>query len=202
MSTLTADRRRTALLLSALLALFAVGLALVSPIGAEGASEEAEPAPIEATLLTADGHHLFPDDVAVQVRDRPDGRSTDVINLRDASRLATAEIVIQPGAAFPWHTHPGPVLAAVAEGDAEGAFVYVYGDDCVERPYEVGEAFIDPGGSVHSAYNPSETQETVVIATFLDVAEAEGLTQPIRDAHEAEEFNDSCGLDAPVPDQE
>ena len=31
------------------------------------------------------------------------------------------KITIPTGAAFPWHTHPGPVLATVAEGDDEGA---------------------------------------------------------------------------------
>ena len=193
-------RITTGLLIAMVLAVLAVVTVLVLPLGAEGA--ENEPGPIEATPLTSEDHNLFTDDVAVQVRDRPDGRSTDVINLRDASRLATAEIVIQPGAAFPWHTHPGPVLAAVAEGDEDGAFVYVYGDDCVERPYEVGEAFIDPGDSVHTAYNPSETDETVVIATFLDVGEGQALTQPIPDADEAEALNDACGQDAPVPGQD
>ena len=196
-----ATRSRTPLLAVTVLAVLAVGMILVLPLGAEGSEDG--PDPIEATPLTSDGHNLFPDDVAVQVRDRPDGRSTDVINLRDASRLATAEIVIQPGGTFPWHTHPGPVLAAVAEGDEDdGAFVYVYGDDCVERPYEVGEAFIDPGNSVHSAYNPSETEETVVIATFLDVGEGEALTQPLPDAGEAEDLNEACGLEAPVPEQD
>lgn len=38
-----------------------------------------------------------------------------------------------------------------------------------------------------------------MIATFLDVGEGEGLTQPIPDAREAEGLNDACGLDAPVP---
>lgn len=51
--------------------------------------------------------------------------------------------------------------------------------------------FVDPGNSGHSAYNPSETEEVVVIATFLDVGEDEKLTQPIPDAREAEELNDA-----------
>lgn len=200
MSSITAIRSRTSLLLATLLGVLIVGLVVGLPIGAEG-SDEPETAPIAPTPLTTPGHNQFSDDVAVQVRDRPDGRPTEVINLRDASRLATVEIVIQPGAAFPWHTHPGPVLAAVAAGDEDGAFVYVYGDDCVERPYEVGEAFIDPGGSVHTAYNPGDT-ETVVIATFLDIGEGEALTQPIEDAEEAEALNEACEQDAPVPGQD
>ena len=201
MTTAAVPRVRAGLLAVAALTVLAIAMILVLSPGAEGSEADPGPGPIEATPLTSGGHNLFADDVAAQVRDRPEGRSTDVINLRDASRLATAEIVIPPGAAFPWHTHPGPVLAAVADGAEEGAFVYVYADDCVERPYEVGEAFIDPGDSVHTAYNPSD-EETVVIATFLGVGEGEPLTQPVQDAEEAHALNEACDQQAPVPGQD
>jgi hypothetical protein len=171
-------------------AMFAVAAALftvgIGPSGAEDAPE-----PISAVPLTQ--RHTFTDDVAIQVRDKPDRRSTEVVNLRDASRIAAVEIPIQPGAVFPWHTHPGPVLAAVVDGDDDGAFVYIYADDCVERPYEVGEAFVDPGGdNVHMAYNPSETEETVVIATFLGVPDEGGLTLPV---DEGDELDARCGIE-------
>ncbi len=167
----------------------AAGALLALTTGPSGADEP----PITAEPLTQ--RHTFPDDVAVQVRDRPDHRSTEVINLRDASHIAVVEITIQPGAAFPWHTHPGPVLAAVAEGDEDGAFIYIYADDCVERPYEVGEAFVDPGGdNVHMAYNPSDTEETVVIATFLGVPPEGGLTLPV-DAEQGAALDERCGIE-------
>ena len=169
----------------------AAGALLAVNTGPSGA--EAAPDPIAAEPLTE--RHEFPDDVAVQIRDRPDGRSTEVINLRDASNIAVVEITIQPGAAFPWHTHPGPVLATVAEGDEDGAFVYIYPDDCVERPYEVGEAFVDPGGdNIHMAYNPSDTEETVVIATFIGVPEDGPLTLPVNEA-EGAALDEQCGVD-------
>ena len=174
----------------ALLALAAAALLVLSssPSGAEEG-----PDPIEAVPLTQ--RHTFTDDVAIQVRDKPDRRSTEVVNLRDASRIAVVEITIQPGAQFPWHTHPGPVLATIVEGDEDGAFVYVYADDCVERPYEVGEAFVDPGGdNVHMAYNPSTTEETVVIATFLGAPEEGGLTLPVGE-EEGAELDERCGID-------
>ena len=165
---------------------------LLASAGSPSGADEG-PDPITAEPLTE--RHTFTDDVAVQVRDKPDGRSTEVINLRDASHIAVVEITIQPGAAFPWHTHPGPVLAAVAEGDEDGAFVYVYADDCVERPYEVGEAFVDPGGdNVHMAYNPSDTEETVVVATFLGVPGDGGLTLPV-DEGESAELDERCGIE-------
>jgi quercetin dioxygenase-like cupin family protein len=176
----------------AVTATFALATALLTAgIGPSGAQDA--PEPISAEPLTQ--LHTFPDDVAVQVRDKPDGRSTEVINLRDASHIAVVRITIQPGAAFPWHTHPGPVLATVAEGDEDGAFVYVYADDCVERPYEVGEAFVDPGGdNVHMAYNPSETDATVVVATFLGVPVDVGLTQPV-EANEGAALDERCGIE-------
>jgi quercetin dioxygenase-like cupin family protein len=174
-------------------ALLALGAAALLASGSSPSGADEGPDPITAEPLTQ--RHSFTDEVAVQVRDKPDGRSTEVVNLRDASRIAVVEITIQPGAAFPWHTHPGPVLATVVEGDEDGAFVYVYADDCVERPYEVGEAFVDPGGAnVHVAYNPSETQETVVVATFLGVPEDGALTLPV-DAEQDAELDDRCGIE-------
>lgn len=174
-------------------ALLALAATAMLALGSAPSGADEHPDPIEAEFLTE--RHTFTDDVAVQVRDRPAGRSTDVINLRDASRIAVLEITIQPGAAFPWHTHPGPVLATVVEGDDQGAFVYVYADDCVERPYEVGEAFVDPGDSIHMAYNPSETEETVVIATFLDVPDEGPLTLPLDEEREGAELDQRCGIE-------
>lgn len=169
----------------------AAGALLIVGIGPSGAQDAS--APITAEPLTQ--RHAFPDDVAIQVRDKPDGRSAEVINLRDASNIAVVEITIQPGAQFPWHTHPGPVLASVTEGDQDGAFTYIYPDDCVERPYEVGEAFVDPGGdNVHMAYNPSETEETVVIATFIGVPEDGPMTLPVDDV-EGADLDAQCGID-------
>jgi len=117
----------------------------------------------------------FTDNVAIQVRNQFYSRGTDVMNMSDASNIAVAKVTIQPKAVFPWHTHPGPVLITVVEGD----FVYVLADDCVDRWYPVGTAVIDEGfGNVHTAYNPSDAQETVVIATFLNVPSGGPLTIP------------------------
>jgi quercetin dioxygenase-like cupin family protein len=166
----------------------AVALALTFAPGA-GADHE----PIHAVPLTTAGHNEFTDDVAVQVRDKPGGRPTTVNNLRDASNIAVGEFTVQPGVWFPWHTHPGTGLVAVAQGD----LVFIYADDCVERRYNEGKAFVDPG-IVHTAYNPSDTDVTVVIATFLAVPEGAPLATPI-DAEEARALNDVCGTEAPVP---
>jgi hypothetical protein len=121
----------------------------------------------------------FTDDVQMQIRNKIDGHGTGVSNIADPSRVVTAKITMQPGAMFPWHTHPGPVIVTVADGE----LTYVRADDCVERPYPAGTAFIDPGrGNVHTAFNSSGGDTvTVLYATFFETP----LTGPLTVAAEA-----------------
>lgn len=144
--------------------------------------------PIFVEPLT--GRHEFTDDVATQIRLKPQGRSQTVINSGDASKMAVVRITVQPGARFPWHTHPGPVLVAVTEGE----LVYVYADDCINRSYPAETAFVDPGNSVHYAFNRTDG-ETVVIATFLDLPATGPLTIPV-DVAESAGLDAKCGLAA------
>jgi hypothetical protein len=54
-----------------------------------------------------------------------------------------------------------------------GALTYVGAEDCAQRTYATGQAFVDPGqGHVHTAFNPTNAP-TVLVATFFD-APAEG----------------------------
>jgi quercetin dioxygenase-like cupin family protein len=120
------------------------------------------------------GRATFTDDVRLQLRAKLDGRATQVVNMRDASLVQTAQITVQPGAMFPWHTHEGAVVVTVVSGE----LVYVSSDDCVERLYVAGEAFVDPGhGHVHTAFNPG-SGETVLIATFFGLSTEGPLTIP------------------------
>ncbi len=150
----------------ALLAVFGLTTASVLPSGAQE-----EPPPIAVELLTPRSE--FTDKVGLKVRYKLDGtRRRRVANVRDASRTVVARITVQPGAQFPWHTHPGPVFVNVAQGE----LVYVRADDCVERSYPTGTAFVDPGRrSVHTAFNPT-TGVTVLLATFFKVPETGPLT--------------------------
>ncbi|MFO7960975.1 MAG: cupin domain-containing protein [Nitriliruptoraceae bacterium] len=192
MTTITRTRAVRRSLLFAVGALAMVGAVALALTGS--AQAENPPPPIEAKPLSTPGqHNEFPDDVALQVRDKPDGRSTEVVNLRDASNMAVFEFTIQPGAMFPRHTHPGPVLATVTQGDLE----FIYGDDCRERPYTQGEAFVDPG-LIHTAYNPSETEETVVVAAVFGVESQAPPSIPV-DPEQAADLNAACGTEAPVP---
>lgn len=117
--------------------------------------------------FTVEGHDLIDVDVA-------------------ASNVAMARIVVQPGAQFPWHTHPGPVVVNVVTGE----LTYVMAEDCAEHAYAAGSAFVDPGrGNVHTAVNRTDG-ETVLVAFFTEVPAdgpltiTEGVTAPV----------DGCGL--------
>src|SRR5918995_3420599 len=128
------------------------------------------PAPIATEFLTE--RAVFTDDVDLKLKNKLDGKATEVINSKEPSRTTVARITVQPGAQFPWHSHPGPVIVNVAEGE----LVYVQASDCVERSYPAGTAFVDPGhGNVHTAFNPTDGA-TVLIATFFQVPETGPLT--------------------------
>jgi len=145
------------------------------------------PPPIATEPLT--GRHEFTDDVAAQIRLKPEGRPRKVVNLDDPSKMAILRITVQPGARFPWHTHPGPVLVAVTQGE----LVYVYADDCVERTYPTGTVLVDPGSNVHYAFNPTGG-ETVLIATFFGAPAAPGLLTIPVDGPTSAALDAKCGV--------
>jgi hypothetical protein len=131
-----------------------------------GLANSSHTVPILAEPLTM--RHTFTDDVATHFRVKPDGRSTEVINLKDASNTAVIRFTVQPGVRFPWHSHPGLVVVSVTQGHLN----FVYADDCLVRPYPAGTAFVDPGfGNTHYAFNPT-AGETVIVATFFGVPAA------------------------------
>ena len=126
------------------------------------------PPPIATELLT--GRAVFTDDVDLLIKIKREDGSKDTVQVKDPSRTVVGRFTVQPGAAFPWHTHAGPVVVNVVSG----SLVYVPADDCSRLPYPAGTAFVDPGhGHVHSAFNPSTTDVTVFVATFFE-APAEG----------------------------
>lgn len=119
----------------------------------------------------------FTDDVSATLKVKLDGRATEVINIGDPTYTQTWKFTVQPGAMFPWHTHPGTVVVNVTSG----TLVYVAADDCVERTYPAGTAFVDPGhGHVHTAFNPG-SEPTILIATFFGLP-ASGPISEVRPA--------------------
>lgn len=136
----------------------------------------ADHSPIHAEELTPGARGEFTDDVALQIRYKLD-RRTRVLNLRDPSHVAVVRFVVQPGTRFPWHSHPGPVIVTVVEGE----LTYVQADDCIERVYPAGTSFIDPGhGNVHTAFAWEESK-TVLVSTFFETPETGPLTIPVSD---------------------
>jgi quercetin dioxygenase-like cupin family protein len=155
--------------------LSSIGLGLLLAIGLLAAAVMPSMAqdPIVAQPLTA--RAVFTDDVAVQFRVKVHGGRTEVINLKDGSLTQTVMFTVQPGAMFPWHTHPGSVVVNVASGE----LVYVPSETCEERHYAAGEAFFDPGhGHVHTAFNPGSVP-TVLVATFFGLPATGPLSNPV-----------------------
>jgi quercetin dioxygenase-like cupin family protein len=159
---------RAAALTAALIAVVLIGASMLPSAAQE------PPPPIVVQPLT--GRAVFTDDVDLSVKIKLDGKATSVVHVPDPSRTVVARITVQPEAKFGWHTHPGPVVVNVAQGE----LVYVNADDCVQRSYPAGTAFVDPGGGhVHNAFNPSTDDETVLVATFFAAPPAPGpLTIP------------------------
>lgn len=150
---------------------FVAVVAILAAIAGTG-QLSAQTAPISITELTP--RSVVTDDVALQfrVKHAEQHGGTNVVNLPDLTgRVVTAEILVQPGAKFPWHEHAGPVIVTVAQGE----LVYVEADDCVNRSYSAGTVFVDPGNSTHSAFNPT-SGVTKLIATFFEVAPTGPLT--------------------------
>ena len=131
------------------------------------AAAQAPPPPIAAEPLTP--RSVFVDDVSLRFKIKLDGRATHVVNVKDPSWTVVVRFTVQPGAQFPWHSHAGPVVVNMVSG----ALTYVGAEDCIQRTYAAGQAFVDPGqGHVHTAFNPTNAP-TVFVATFFD-APADG----------------------------
>jgi quercetin dioxygenase-like cupin family protein len=153
-------RIRGAVLGAALLGIAVIG-ANVLPSAAQQ-----QPQPIASEPLT--GRAVFTDDVDLKLKVKLHGQRSVVVNAKDPSRTFVARFTVQPGAQFPWHTHPGSVIVNVTQGE----LVYVAAEDCVHRSYPAGTAFVDPGhGHVHTAYNPTGAP-TVFVATFFEAPAA------------------------------
>ena len=146
---------------------------LIGATALPSAAQEPPPPPISTELLT--GRATFTADVGLKLKNTLNGEETEVAKAKDASRTVTARFTIQPGAVFGWHTHPGPVVANVAQGK----LTYVDAHDCAKRDYPAGTAFVDAGGDhVHTAVNRTDGP-TVVVATFFHVPEQGPLTIPV-----------------------
>jgi len=153
-----------------------VGVPLMAvTVALPASSVGAQTPPITVELLTPE-RSVFLDDLSVKFTVKIDGRRTRVAGPADASRVAVARIVVQPGARFPLHTHAGPVVVNVVQGE----LTYVDPETCSERAYPAGTAFTDTGDDVHSAFG-SSVGPTTLIATFFGATPSGPLTIPETD---------------------
>jgi len=160
------SRSRKVAWATALIAVVLISANVLPSVGQE------PPPPIATEFLTA--RAVFTDNVDLKFKMKLDGKASRVVNVKDPSRTLVARFTVQPGAHFPWHTHRGPVVVNVTSGE----LVYVGAEDCVERAYPAGTAFVDPGhGHVHSAFNPTD-DVTVFVATFFEAPEEGPLLIP------------------------
>ena len=152
----------------------AVALTGVVVIGANVLPSAAHPGaqPIVTEFLTP--RSGFTDNVGLKFKIKLDGQATRVVNVDDPSRTVVARFTVPPGRHFPWHSHAGPVVVNVTQGE----LTYVDGEDCVDRPYPAGTAFVDAGhGHVHTAFNHTN-QDTVIVATFYEAPASGPLLIP------------------------
>ena len=113
--------------------------------------------PVSFLLRISDAHH----------------NATNAIQVRDSMDTVVQQISFVPGGHTGWHSHPGPALVLVAQGE----LTLFSGDDrmCTGRTYSAGQAFIDPGqGHVHFGRS-SPIQNTVLWVTYFDVPPGSGV---------------------------
>jgi quercetin dioxygenase-like cupin family protein len=155
---------------------------------ANAAAQATEPKPIAAEPLTQ--RHAFDGDVSIRITQKLEGLPEHAISFDDASHLTVVRFTIQPGVVFPWHTHPGTVLITVTKGE----FEFIFAEDCMNREYGPGDALVDPGNTVHTALNPSRTDETVVVAVLLGAPAEGALTIPVGKERNAA-LDKKCGIE-------
>ena len=170
-STLPPRRGRTITILAAAAAAVLIG-AGVATAEDQPPPEVDRPSGFEGEVLAP--HSAFTDDVQGELEITYDGGPTLESDLWDGAETAlVVRVTWQPGGTSGWHTHPGPAVVTVTEGEVEVTNAV----DCVPRTYRQGEAFMDPGqGNVHIARNPSDSENATAYATFIGVPDGEPAT--------------------------
>jgi mannose-6-phosphate isomerase-like protein (cupin superfamily) len=78
--------------------------------------------------------------------------------------LAFQQLTIAPGGHTGWHTHPGPTLVSVAEGEGT---LYHGVSGCPAHKYGVGTSFFQPSTEVHNFRNEGSTPLVVYAVYYL-----------------------------------
>ncbi len=75
-----------------------------------------------------------------------------------------AELTFEPGGTTGWHSHPGPTMVLVKEG--EFTLYRVKHGTCRAKTYGPGEAFVERPSSVHMGVNEGDEPVTNVVVNF------------------------------------
>jgi mannose-6-phosphate isomerase-like protein (cupin superfamily) len=78
--------------------------------------------------------------------------------------LAFQQLTIGPGGHTGWHTHPGPTLVSVAQGEGT---LYHGISGCPAHKYGVGTSFFQPSTEVHNFRNEGSTPLVVYAVYYL-----------------------------------
>ena len=92
-----------------------VGVVVVGANVLPSAAHQVPPPPPPEFLTS---RAVFTDDVDLKFKIKLDGQATRVVNVEDPSRTLVAKFTVLPGAHFPWHSHAGPVVVNVTQGNA------------------------------------------------------------------------------------
>jgi quercetin dioxygenase-like cupin family protein len=120
-------------------------------------------APAAKTEILARG--AAPDEISGRFNIKA-GDVSKSVDIEDLSEVVVTKNTLGPGASVGWHSHPGPAIVTIVSGE----LTYVRASDCARFTYGKGKSFVDPGhGNVHIGFNASDSQDTVLYATYLEV---------------------------------
>jgi quercetin dioxygenase-like cupin family protein len=91
-----------------------------------------------------------------------------LIESKSEKEVSIEKVTISPGGHTGWHTHPGPILAIVTEGQIKHTR-FTEKEGCVERVSGLGEAeqaFIETPNQVHMARNEGDVDAVLYITRF------------------------------------
>ena len=77
-----------------------------------------------------------------------------------------------PGAATPWHTHPGQGLVTIIEGE------HIFRVDGSEQVYRVGDSFVERPGQVVQAHNHTTANVVALVSYVLPDGAPLSVPQP------------------------
>jgi quercetin dioxygenase-like cupin family protein len=91
-----------------------------------------------------------------------------LIDSESEKEVAIQKVTISPGGHTGWHTHPGPILAIVTEGQIKHTR-FTEKEGCIEHmfgPGDAEQAFVEVPNQVHMARNEGDVDAVLYITRF------------------------------------